>query len=75
MNALVRFCLCAYMRLRWHLWRGKVCPATGKRCKAVWCNSFEGQCYIEHARKSNNSLDRPAASAGTVGGVVGKGAS
>lgn len=56
MNALVRFCLCAYLRLRWCLWRGKVCPVTGKRCKAVWCNSFDGQCYIEYSRKSNGEL-------------------
>ncbi len=37
-------------RLRWKLWRGKVCPGTGKRCKAMNCNISPDNCYVTYAK-------------------------
>lgn len=48
--------------LRWRFWRGKVCPGTGKRCKAMNCNICADNCYVTYAEWKEENVevsDRP----------------
>ena len=54
-SAMVLFWDRLKLKVRSLLWRGRVCPGTGKRCKCLWCNSgFEGNCYVTYAKSKEN---------------------
>ncbi len=46
--------------LRWRLWRGKICPGTGERCKALNCNIATDNCYVTYAKwkEDNETKDK-----------------
>lgn len=37
--------------IKFKLWRGKKCHERGKRCKAMYCNISDGNCYEAYARR------------------------
>lgn len=47
-------------RLRWMFWRGKVCPETGKRCKAMNCNISPDNCYVTYAKWKEENVQSEA---------------
>lgn len=49
-----------YLKLRWKLWRGKICTGTGKRCKAMNCNISPGNCYVTYSRHNSVLSHHPA---------------